>query len=60
MEYKVRNAEMQKINYILVCGDKEEEKKTIAVRSHKEGKVKYGIKVEDFVKQAQNEVEGMK
>ncbi len=60
MEYKVRNAELQKIPYILVCGDKEEEKKTIAVRSHKEGKVKYGVKVEDFLKQAGKEVGEMK
>ncbi len=67
IDYKVRNAEMRKINYIVVCGDKEEEKKTIAVRSHKDGlqpslakardgKVKYGIKVEDFLEQAQKEI----
>ncbi|HIJ98182.1 TPA: threonine--tRNA ligase, partial [archaeon] len=56
IDYKVRNAETQKIPYILVCGDKEEEKKTIAVRNHKDGKVKYGVKLEDFAKQAQKEI----
>ncbi|HIJ98469.1 TPA: threonine--tRNA ligase [archaeon] len=60
IDYKVRNAELQKINYILVCGEKEEEKKTIAVRSHKEGKVQYGVKIEEFVKDALKQIEEMK
>ncbi len=59
IDYKVRNAEMQKINYIVVCGEKEEANKKIAVRSHKDGKVKYGVRIEDFIKQAQKEIEEM-
>ena len=37
MQAKIRNAEMQKIPYVLVVGGKEEQAKTIAVRSRKEG-----------------------
>jgi len=37
MQSKIRHAEMQKIPYVLVVGRKEEQAKTIAVRSHKEG-----------------------
>ncbi len=37
MQAKIRNAEMQKVPYVLVVGGKEEQGKTIAVRSHKEG-----------------------
>ncbi len=36
---RIRQAEMQKIPYILVVGDKEEEKKNIAVRRRKEGDI---------------------
>lgn len=60
IEHKVRDWELQKVNYILVCGEKEETNKTIAVRSHKDGKVKYGIKIEDFIKNCLEEIEEMK
>ncbi len=33
MQAKIRNAEMQKAPYVLVVDDKEEQAKTIAVRS---------------------------
>jgi len=36
---RIRQAEMQKIPYILVVGDKEEKKKNIAVRRRKEGDI---------------------
>lgn len=35
--YKIREAQMQKVPYMLVLGDKEVENKQIAVRSRKEG-----------------------
>lgn len=44
---KVRNAEMMKIPYIIVIGDKEEENKTLAVRKRGE-KPKFGVKLEDL------------
>ena len=34
---KIRNAEMQKVPYMLVVGDKEEQQEQVAVRHHREG-----------------------
>ncbi len=45
---KIRDAELLKVNYIIVIGDKEEESKTLAVRARGE-KPKFGIKHEDFI-----------
>jgi threonyl-tRNA synthetase len=56
VEYKVRAAEMEKINYILVVGDKEEKAGTIAVRPRGQ-KVKFGIKIDDFIKDIKKEIE---
>ena len=38
MKYKIREAQMQKIPYMLVIGDKEVEEGTVSVRARKEGK----------------------
>lgn len=45
---RVRDAEMQKINHIVVIGDREEKEGTLAVR--RDGKVK-SIKKEEFIKE---------
>jgi threonyl-tRNA synthetase len=55
IEYKVREAQLQKIPYIIVVGGKEEKNKTIAVRS-RDGKIKYKVKTDDFIKQVLDEV----
>jgi len=54
IEYKIREAQLQKIPYILVVGKREEESKTIAVRG-RDGKVKYKVGVDDFAKQVLDE-----
>ena len=54
---KVRQAEILRIPYIIVIGDKEEKSKTLAVRSRGE-KPKFGVKFDDFVKEVQKENEG--
>jgi threonyl-tRNA synthetase len=59
IEYKVRKAQLQKVNYILVIGDKEEKDKTISVRN-REGKVKYGVKIKDFFEQLEKEIKEFK
>ena len=59
MSSKVRDAEVQKIPYIITCGDKEEEKESVAVRG-RDGKVKFGVKPEDFIKQILNEIKSKK
>jgi threonyl-tRNA synthetase len=45
---KIRNAQLQKIPYMLVIGQKEEQSGTIAVRA-REGDVRYGMSVDDFL-----------
>jgi threonyl-tRNA synthetase len=55
---KIRNAEMQKIPYIIMIGDKEEQNKTLAVRS--DGKVKFGVKKETFLKDILEEIKERK
>ncbi|MCU0642511.1 MAG: threonine--tRNA ligase [archaeon] len=47
---KVRDAEMQRIPYIIVIGDKEEESKTIAVRERGNAKPKFKVKLDSFIK----------
>ena len=45
---RIRDAEMQKIPVIIMIGDKEEVAKTLAVR--RDGKVKFGVNKESFLK----------
>ena len=37
--YKIREAQLQKINYMLVIGDKEVEENTVSVRKRGEGDI---------------------
>ncbi|MFA5060772.1 MAG: threonine--tRNA ligase [Candidatus Pacearchaeota archaeon] len=53
---KVRNAEMMKIPYIITIGDKEEEKETLAVRERGEKKLRFDVKLEEFVKEVKEKV----
>ncbi len=45
---KVRNAQLQKIPYVIVVGSKEEAAETIAVRS-RDGRQQLGVKINDFL-----------
>jgi len=55
MGKKVREAQLQKINYIVTIGDKEEKNKTLAVRS-RSGEVKFNVKVDNFIKNLLKEI----
>ncbi len=56
MNYKIREAQLKKIPYMLVMGDKEMEEGTVAVRARKEGQG--GAKtLEEFVGQVVQEIE---
>lgn len=55
VQSKIRDAEMLKINYIIVIGDKEEENETIAVRQRGE-KPQFGVKRDNFFKQLKEEL----
>lgn len=48
LQYKIRKNEMQKIPYMLIVGDKEEEKETVSVRARKEGNIGV-MKLEKFL-----------
>ncbi len=60
VEYRVREAELQKINYTLVIGDKEETNNTVAVRTRGKKDVEFDVKLEDFVKKAKEEIKRKK
>ena len=54
--YKIREAQLEKVPYMLVIGPKEVESKLVAVRSRKNGD-EGAIKVEDFIEKIKKEVE---
>jgi threonyl-tRNA synthetase len=54
--YKIREAQLQKIPYMLVVGDKEMETDSVAVRDRKDGD-KGTMKLEDFIAQIKEEIE---
>jgi threonyl-tRNA synthetase len=50
MAAKIREAQLQKIPYMLVVGKKEEESGTVAVRK-RSGEQTFGVKLESFVEE---------
>lgn len=56
---KVRNAEIMKVPYILVMGDKEEKNKSVAVRQRGK-KPKFGIKIDKFIEDIKKEIKDKK
>ncbi|MEK6887091.1 MAG: threonine--tRNA ligase, partial [Nanoarchaeota archaeon] len=56
---KVRDAEMQHFNYILVVGDKELQNKTINIRT-RDNKILGEVKVDEFLENIKQEVEDKK
>jgi len=53
---KIRDGQLQKVPYMLVIGSKEKETGTLAVRT-REGDVKYGVKMEEFLSGFRSRVE---
>jgi threonyl-tRNA synthetase len=54
--YKIREAQLQKVPYMLVVGDREAAEQTIAVRERKAGDVG-SFTIDEFVKRARIEIE---
>ncbi|MDD3765803.1 MAG: threonine--tRNA ligase [Eubacteriales bacterium] len=54
--YKIREAQKQKIPYMLIVGDKESEEETVSVRSRKEGEMG-AIPLDEFIAKLKDEVE---
>ena len=53
--YKIREAQMEKIPYMLIVGDKEAESGTVSVRSRKDGD-KGSVTLEAFIDAALEEI----
>ena len=53
--YKIREAQLQKVPYMLVVGDKEQETGKVGVRNRKDGDIG-AMKLEDFVNKIDEEV----
>ena len=53
--YKIREAQLQKVPYMLIVGEKEVETGTVSVRSRKNGDLG-AIKVEEFIEKALEEI----
>ncbi len=51
---KVREAQLEKVNYILTIGDKEIEKNCLAVRS-RDGKTRFEVNLKDFIEELREE-----
>jgi threonyl-tRNA synthetase len=56
MNSKVRDAEKEKVPYILVVGDREVENKTVSVRKRKQGNLG-AIKLDEFIEKILKEIE---
>lgn len=54
--YKIREAQLEKVPYMLVIGDKEVQAGTVGVRSRKDGDVG-AIGAEEFIEKIKNEIE---
>jgi len=54
--YKIREAQLQKVPYMLVVGDKEKEANAVGVRSRKDGDIG-AQKLEEFISKIKEEIE---
>lgn len=56
VDYKIREAQMQKVPYMIVVGAKEEKAHTISIRT-RAGKIKHNVSLKDFTKKLLKEIE---
>ena len=54
--YKIREAQLQKVPYMLILGEKEVEANAVGVRKRKEGDIGQ-MSIEDFVSMISKEIE---
>ena len=54
--YKIREARLQKIPYMIILGDKEQEANTIGIRSRKDGDIGQ-MTIEEFISKIKDEEE---
>ncbi|MCH5186303.1 MAG: threonine--tRNA ligase, partial [Oscillospiraceae bacterium] len=53
--YKIREAQLQKVNYMFIVGDKEIESESVSVRSHSEGD-KGSVSLDKFIDELKEEI----
>lgn len=56
VEYKIRESQIQKIPVVLVVGDKEVEKNTVAVRKAKSDKVQFGVNPKNLLEELKTQI----
>ncbi len=56
VDYKIREAQLKKVPYMVVVGQKEEKEKKISIRT-RDGKIKHSVALKDFEKQLLDEIE---
>ena len=52
---KVRDAQLEKFNYVVTIGDKEESSKKLAVRT-RGGEVKFDVDMNEFIEEIKEEI----
>ena len=57
--YKIREAQLEKVPYMLIIGDKEIEANAVGVRSRKDGDIG-AVSVDEFITNIKNEIENFK
>ena len=57
--YKIREAQLQKVPYMLILGEKEVESNAVGVRARKEGDIG-AMKIEEFISKIEEEVKSFK
>jgi threonyl-tRNA synthetase len=55
LEYKIREAQMQRVPYMVIVGKKEKEGKKLTIRN-REGKQKHEVSVDEFVNKLSSEI----
>ncbi|MGC8533236.1 MAG: threonine--tRNA ligase [Candidatus Parvarchaeum sp.] len=55
LDYRIRKAQLEKVPFMIIIGDKEEEKKTIAVRN-RNGKTRYNVDINEFINDILNNI----
>jgi threonyl-tRNA synthetase len=59
VEYRIRNAQLQKIPYVLTVGDREVKSNTVAVRT-RDGKVRFDVSLDEFLNEILEEIDRKK
>ena len=57
MGYKIREAQLEKVPYMIIAGDRDMENGVISVRARKDGEDLGAMSVDEFINKAVKEIE---